>query len=281
MIADASAPVRGPFDAIVLAGRRAITDPFAASRGMARKCLLPVAGVPMLVRVVEALAASPSVGRIIVSIDEPRALDRLDRLQNLRSAQRLCVVASAATPSLSALAAAADLPHSQPVLITTADNVLLSAPVVEWFCRQARLANADLIVALAAADVVLQRYPEAQRTFFRFRCGSYTGCNLFAVTASSGWSAVRFWHRVEEDRKKPWRLAGAFGIVPLLRYVAGRLSLDEALDLASVRMTAKVAALLLPFPEVAIDVDSESDLALAEKILEQGFINADPKAGRT
>lgn len=281
MSTDTSAAVQGSFEAIVLAGRRATTDPFAASRGMPRKCLLPVAGVPMLVRVVEALAASPSVGRIIVSIDEPRALDRLDQLQNLRSAQRLCVVASAATPSLSALAAAADLPHAQPVLITTADNVLLSPPVVEWFCRQARLVDADLIVALAAADVVLQRYPEAQRTFFRFRCGSYTGCNLFAVTASSGWSAVRFWHRVEEDRKKPWRLAGAFGIVPLLRYVAGRLSLDEALDLASVRMAAKVAALLLPFPEVAIDVDSESDLALAEKILEQGFMNADPKAGRT
>lgn len=268
----------------MLAGHRAGGDALAAAHGVRRKCLLPVAGRPMLVRVVEALAASPSVDRLVVSIDEPEALAGLDRLRELRADGRLAVAGSAASPVASALAAAAAIaplsaaaqalappqpqppPHPRPVLITTADNVLLSPALVEWFCAQARTADADLLVALAKAQALLERYPEVRRTFLELRCGAYTGCNLFAVMAEDGWSVVRFWRRVEAERKRPWRLVRAFGLAPLLRYATGRLTLEDALGVASSRTAARIAAVFPPFPEAAIDVDKESDLVLAERI---------------
>ena len=43
-----------------------------ARRGVAHKCLVPVAGVPMAVRVVETLAACPSVGRIALALEDRR-----------------------------------------------------------------------------------------------------------------------------------------------------------------------------------------------------------------
>src|SRR4029453_16464860 len=46
------------FSALILAGRRGPQDPLAVSRGATHRALLPVAGVPMLVRVVRALRAA-------------------------------------------------------------------------------------------------------------------------------------------------------------------------------------------------------------------------------
>ena len=65
----------GRVTALVLAGRRSGgADPMAAAAGVSHKALLPVAGVPMLLRVVSALRASPSVGRIVVCIEAPEEM---------------------------------------------------------------------------------------------------------------------------------------------------------------------------------------------------------------
>jgi hypothetical protein len=59
----------------------------------------------------------------------------------------------------------------------------------------------------------------------------------------------------------------AFGWRPLVAYLLGRLTLEEALARASKVIGARLAAVVLPQPEAAIDVDKPADLALAESIL--------------
>jgi hypothetical protein len=53
----------------------------------------------------------------------------------------------------------------------------------------------------------------------------------------------------------------------VLRYLLGRLSLPEALDRMSGRLGFKAGAVVIPFPEAAIDVDSVRDLKLVEEIV--------------
>ncbi len=53
----------------------------------------------------------------------------------------------------------------------------------------------------------------------------------------------------------------------VLRYLMGRLSLEEALDRISRRLGFKAGAVIMPFAEAAVDVDSVSDLELVEKIV--------------
>ena len=77
-----------PFTALVLAGSRGPDDPVARAGGVAHKCLVPVAGVPMAVRVVETLAACPSVGRIALALEDPALLDALPALRPLIAAGR-------------------------------------------------------------------------------------------------------------------------------------------------------------------------------------------------
>jgi len=59
----------------------------------------------------------------------------------------------------------------------------------------------------------------------------------------------------------------AFAWRPLLAYLLGRVTLDDAMARASNIIGARIAAVVVPYAEAAIDVDKPADLALAETIL--------------
>ncbi|MGH6874563.1 MAG: hypothetical protein ACREDW_06070, partial [Aestuariivirgaceae bacterium] len=91
--------------------------------------------------------------------------------------------------------------------------------------------------------------------------------NLYGFNTPAALKILDHWHRVEGDRKRPWRLVRSFGISPLLRYALGTLTLSAAFDAASRTLGLRVTPILLPFAEGAIDVDKPADLELAERIL--------------
>jgi CTP:molybdopterin cytidylyltransferase MocA len=83
--------------ALVLAAGRP-EDPVALAAGVGHKALVPVAGVPMLQRVVEALRASGCVGRIVVSIDRAAVLAQCPALAREVEAGRLEALPAAPAP---------------------------------------------------------------------------------------------------------------------------------------------------------------------------------------
>ena len=254
------------YTALVLAGERpGGTEPVAAATGVRYKCLAPAAGTPMLVRVVGALAASRSIDRILVSLGDTALLDELPALAELRKGGRLEAVKSAETPSLSvaAMADGAELP----LLVTTADHALLTPDMVDHFCARPELEQLDVAAGIVPIDLVEARYPRTRRTVLKFRDGGFSGANLFAITSAAGRGAIGFWRRVEQDRKRPWRIAQTFGLISLLLYVAGRLTLDAAGARMSRVMGARVGLVSLPFGEAAIDVDRPADLDVVNAIL--------------
>ena len=254
----------GRYTALIMAGSRPGGDPMARAAGVSHKCLLPVEGRPMIGRVVSALLAAPRIGRILISIDAPGVLEGLF---SGPEAERIGVLESAETPSLSALAAVEAAGGALPILITTADHPLLEPALIERFCRDAEASGADIVAGLAPAEVIQSAFPESRRTYLRFRDGRFSGCNLFALLRPAGTQAIRLWRRVERDRKRPWRIAKAFGLPMLLGYLGGWLTLDAALARLSRIAGAKAAVAVLPVAEAAVDVDKPEDLVLVEAIL--------------
>ena len=166
-----AAPFTAPFTAIVLAAQRGgRLDPLAAEAGVTHKCLVPIGGRPLLVHVVEALAAHGGVGSIRISV-EPAAVDALRAA--LAAAEEPAVpvefVAAAATITDSVFAAAAG--DDGPFIVTTADNVLLTAGAVRRVA-DALLAGDDAVVALSRKEDVLSAHPQGQRRFYRFTDGA-------------------------------------------------------------------------------------------------------------
>ena len=74
---------KGKFTALVMAGSRGPSDPVAQYCGVTHKALAPIAGRPMIEHVLDALAAAPSVGKIILVIEEPELLAALPAVQAL------------------------------------------------------------------------------------------------------------------------------------------------------------------------------------------------------
>lgn len=251
--------------ALVLAGSRGASDPVAAHCGVRHKSLAPVAGVPMLTRVVGTLAASARIGRIVLCLDAPEILDGLPEVAALVGRGRIAIVPPDRSPSLSVGAALASIKSPHPLLVTTADHPLLTPQMIDHFCARIP-ADADVAVALAPASVIRAAYPGALRTFYRMGREAYSGCNLFAFRTPASARAAAYWARMEQHRKRPLRLIAAIGPLTLLRFLLGRLDIGGVERLLSRRSGARLRIVEMPFAEAAIDVDKPADLDLVERI---------------
>jgi len=255
------------FNALVLAGRRGLENPFAEVQGDTHRALLDVVGVPMLVRVVRALRSASSVERIVVSIDDSNAFGAVAELRELEARGEISRRASLSSPSRSVQDALADPALGDRVLVTTADHALLTPEIIDHFTACADRSGADLAVGVVAEAVVRASHPSTQRTYLRFRDAGYSGANLFAFRSPEALRAAEFWLKAEGFRKQPWRLASVFGPTTLLLFALRRLSIEQTLERASRVIGCRIKAVELPFAEAAIDVDRPADLALVSEIL--------------
>lgn len=247
--------------ALVLAGSRPGTDPFAEDHGTDLKALIPVSGIPMVARPVAALLSSPEIERIRVLAQQPERLAAV-----LPNDHRLTVEPSGATIAATLESILHDQDARFPLLVTTADHALLDPAMVADFCAKA--AGADLSIGLVEKGPLMARLPAAQRTWLRFRGGAYSGANLFAFGSARAASAVDLWRSVEQDRKMGWRMIAALGPSILLGAVLRLRTLDEVLAAVGKRLGLTIRKVELANPLAAVDVDKPADHRLVTAILE-------------
>lgn len=254
----------GHWTALVLAAGRGPDDPMARAHGVTHKCLIEVGGTPMLARVLSTLRAHPAIGRIGVSIEDQALVEQaVGPIPG-----EVFVIPSQASAAASAAAALESGLLDHPVLLTTADHVLLDQAMLDHFFASSVAAAVDVTAGLATAGTILAAYPGTRRTFLHLGPDRVSGCNLFGLMTPRALRALAFWQAIERNRKRPWRLVAAFGPAPLLRFALGRIDLAAAFKLGSRRLGLDAAPILMPFAEAAIDVDKPDDKSLCEIILE-------------
>ena len=246
--------------AIVLAGSRPGVDRFAAQHGTDLKALIPVGGVPMVSRPVNALLVSPSIRKVCVLTQEPgRIIDALP------SNSRVAVQVSGPTIASTLEAILSDPAAAFPFLVTTADHALLSPAMIADFCTKAE--GADLAIGLVEKGPLMARLPQTKRTWLRFRGGAYSGANLFAFGSPAAVKGVSLWRAVEQDRKKGWRMIAALGPAALAGAVLRLRTLDQTLSSVGKRLGLDIRKVELADPLAAVDVDKPADHALVTAIL--------------
>lgn len=250
-----------------MAGSRPTGDPLAMAAGVAHKALAPVAGVPMLVRVVRTLRSAHWVNRIVICGLEPDWLASQSALAEALDLAHLEVIRGGATPGASAAHAISTLGLQPPVLITTGDHPLLTAATVDDFCSRSAATDADVTFGFVSGSLVESTFPGIRRTHYKFRDGGFCGCNLFALRTSAGGSAPEAWMQVERHRKQPWRLVGMLGVGVLIRFVLGQLSVSDMTRRVGVRLGLKASPILLSDPAAGFDVDRPEQLTAAEAFL--------------
>ena len=162
---------------ILAAQRDGRLDPLAAEAGVTHKCLVPIGGRPLLAHVLEAFAGLKGIEAVRIAV-EPGAESDLRPIADA-SGLPVAFVPSADTITDSVYAAAAG--SEGPIVVTTADNVLLTPAAVREVA--ARLEGGDdMVVALARKEDVLSAHPEGQRRFYKFRDGEFSNCNLYGLS---------------------------------------------------------------------------------------------------
>tara|TARA_R100001244_G_scaffold9454_5_gene11510 strand:+ start:39991 stop:40833 length:843 start_codon:yes stop_codon:yes gene_type:complete len=252
--------------AIILAGQRPEGDPMAAFCNVRYKALIPIAGQTMLERVARALLASPQIGRIVIMAQSPEGLKAglgPDLAEN--GAVAFVESGDGIATSIHGVAGTAIAPW--PVLVTTADNALLTADILNSFFSGQD--GQHVAVGVVERRTMLAAYPDARRTWLKFRGGAYSGANLFALHSAAAMPALALWSTVEKDRKKGWKIFARFGPWLLLRALSRTIRFEEAMARAGARLSLRAAPVVLPFAEAAIDVDKPGDLELVTRILQQ------------
>jgi GTP:adenosylcobinamide-phosphate guanylyltransferase len=247
--------------AIVLAGSRPGRDAFAAQHGTDLKALIPVGGIPMVARPVNALLLSPQILAVSVLAQQP---DRIAKA--LPSNSRLKVAASGDTIASTLEAILANPKTHFPLLVTTADHALLSPAMIADFCSKAE--GSDLAIGLVERRPLMARLPDTKRTWLGFRGGSYSGANLFALGSPEAAKAIALWRSVEQDRKKGWRMIASLGPALLAGALLRIRTLDQTLASVGKRLELDIRKVELSDPLAAVDVDKPADHALVSAILE-------------
>jgi CTP:molybdopterin cytidylyltransferase MocA len=255
--------------AIVLAGDRTKADSLINHTKAGSKAMIDLDGTPMVRRVLNSLRVARVVKRICMTGPEASEVATDAALQKWIDDGEISWSEPSVSPSTSAYRAMVQLAPDEAVLLTTADHPLLTPEIVDAFGRQSLADDVDVTVGLAPYALVAEAYPGIRKTVLHFSDGDFCGCNLFAFITPEGRRAAKFWRKIEQERKKPLVVIGLLGWWAVIRYRLGLLSLEEALAKLSKRLGLRMRAVILPYANAAIDVDSIADLMLVKGALEK------------
>ncbi|MCZ8134798.1 MAG: NTP transferase domain-containing protein [Porphyrobacter sp.] len=252
--------------ALVMAGKRSgVLDPLAERAGVSQKAVVPVNGVPMIERVVAQVAACPEVGEIRVVAHDEGEIANLPTVAALIAEGRLTMIEGRfnIVDSVFAGAEGADFP----LLITTADNCLLTPEGYSEFIAKCLAEDAGGAAALARREDVQAADPIGQKRFYEFRDGAYSNCNTYWLGSAKALSAAEIMREGGQFIKYPQRIIKAFGLINLIRFRMGWGSKEKLFAQISRRFGFKLVPVVLSDGHFAIDVDNERTFNVTEKIL--------------
>lgn len=246
--------------AVVLAGGP-LDDVARLQPGAPNKAFIDVGGKTLVGRVLVALRASASIGRIVVVAppgawghDDLRAADDF-RPDGVRITESLRNGLEGFEPDDDVLVVASDLP-------------VLNVAAVDDFVVGVRALDADVVYGCVEKGSHMPAFPDVPHTWARMRDGTFCGGGMVAIKPRSLPRLERFIERLGAARKDPLKLASLFGWDMLVRFALGRLSIAQAEARATKILGAPVRALISPYPETAVNVDRVSDVALARRLVD-------------
>lgn len=258
--------------AVMAAQRAGRLDPLAEEAGVSHKCLVPIAGRPLLSHVLAAVSRVPGVAAVQIAVEDG-AEAALRTVPGGEGQFGVPVRYVAAADNLADSVYAAAGGAEGPVVVTTADNVLLTPGAVAEMAGRL-FAGDDAVLAFARREAVLAAHPEGQRNFYRFADGEFSNCNLYGLSRQ-GLRAAEVFRGGGQFVRHPGRVVAAFGLVNLILLRFGLVSVDRAMARLSRRFGIAASAVILDDGAHAIDVDNARSYRIAGELLAARSVVAD------
>ncbi|MBC7225953.1 MAG: NTP transferase domain-containing protein [Thermoflexales bacterium] len=253
--------------AVVLAGSSPKeNDPLAEHTLGRPKGLLPIAGRPMIAYVVEALAGSRYIQKIIVVGLPPEDRPPLSvPVTHLPAHGDLFSNAEAGINHAMTVN-----PDLDGIVVSSADIPLVTPEIVDRFIEECLCTDHDVYYGVVERSVMESRFPTSRRSYVHLREGDFAGGDMFMVRPGAMRANRDLWRQVADARKSALSQARILGgIWPVLRLLARRMSLAEAEQRASRALNVRGRAVICRDPEVGMDVDKPFQLDIVRAELEE------------
>lgn len=246
-------------DAVVLAGAPN-TSQLKDVDSAKWEAAISIHGKPMVNYVIEALQKTESIEKIVAAAPAD--------LQNLLPERVSFVPSGASLVDNVFLAAEALQGRNNKILLVTADIPLIHAEAIDDFLARCGELQGEIFYPIISQEANEQVYPEAVRTYFSLKEGTFTGGNILLATPEAINNSRWIMDEVISKRKHPWKLFRLLGFWFIIKFLTKRLTLQEVEKQASEILGYTGVAIISPYPELGTDVDKPSDLALATKMLD-------------
>ncbi len=214
---------------------------------LVERTLRAVRDVPRIERIV--VVAPPSTGgdRALALADERRP-DGAHMIESLRSGL-------------------AGFPPDEALLVTASDLPVLTRASLDEVIDSGLTRDLDLGYTCLERRYHEARYPQFPHTWARMREGQFCGGGAVILKPRVLPQLATLLDRLGAARKAPLRLAAVFGWGTLARFALGSLAIADAERRAGELIAANAGAIRCTHPEIAINVDRVTNVALAQQLI--------------
>lgn len=254
-------------NALILAGGRLERDDSLYSETSGGwRCLLDIHGKPMVQWVLDALNASESVREIfIIGLPETQNLQSHKPLHGLDENGGLFENIHAGV-----IAATDQGPTPTKVLVASGDLPAIRPTMVDWLSRQvSNYPDAKIYYNVITKDTMNSRFPNANRTFVRFKDLTVCGGDLNVVDRELFATENPIWNKLAKARKNPLKQVSLLGVDSLILVALRLLTLEGAVKRVCRKLKINVRVILSPYAEMGMDADKPYQLEILRKALEK------------
>jgi molybdopterin-guanine dinucleotide biosynthesis protein A len=256
--------MRERIDAIILAGgEHDKVDPLLEYAHAQKKALVKIAGKEMVRYVVEAIARSARIGRIIiVGLSPDDGVEFAAPVEYVEAAGDMLDNTVAGIERVME----AD-PDVERVLLSSADIPLLTTEMVDYLIETCLETDHDVYYTIVEKSTMEARFPGSRRSFVPLRGGSFAGGDINMAKVSAIQANLHLARQISESRKNIWQQVKLLGFGTLIKFAFRRLTIADAERVAGRALGFQGRAIITPYPEMGMDVDKPHQLDMARAIL--------------
>ena len=236
--------------------------------GVSHKAMGPVAGEAMVGRVLRIADEAFPDAPLFVSIEDFSVIAGEPTVERLVAAGRLAPVE--AEDHIVDSVVTASRTTGFPLLITTADNVLMTVEGLRAFAAEGAKGEVEGVLMMAEKKDILAAHPDGQRRFYAFRDGEFSNCNLFWLADAHALAVTEGFRYGGQFAKRKRDAVKALGLSTLFLYALKLRTLDGMFRHFSRRFGVPMRPMVVRDGRLAIDVDNERTHRVAEEILARG-----------
>ena len=256
-------------DAIILAGGKLeLEDPLYHESVEGSRSLIDLQGKPMAQWVIDALDQAACVANLyLIGLPAECGLTAVKPMHFLEDQGGMVD-----NIRHGVLQSHMDYPERTKALIVSADIPAVKPQMIDWLAGQVDENPQPLLYYTVITQQIMEaRFPNANRSFVRFKDVAVCGGDLNAVDKTLFASESPLWQKLTGARKHPLQQAGMIGLDTLLLVALRLITLEAAVKRVCRRLNLDAKALLCPYAEMGMDADKPHQLAILRQHLQEGF----------